>query len=189
MINLLPLSARNRVKNIYRLRWLGVGGLLFAGVVISALVLLIPPYVLMMSREEDVLSRKAQLENLLQSTQGVVAADIVSSLNYTLDQIERFESAPDVVPVLLSILSAERRGVVLSALSVEMIEGKSGVIISGVASTRESLMQFNQELKRLPTLTQVTLPVADLAEATDSSFTISAVIVGVLETEDQQIAP
>lgn len=187
MINLLPLSARNRVKNVYRLRWIGVGSLLFAGVVFSGLVLLVPPYVLMISREEAVLEHKAQVESLLQETQGAVASNVVSELNYSLEQIESFEKQADVVPVLAAILAVERKGIVLNSLAVELVEGKSGVILSGVASTRDALTRFSQDLKRLPHLAKVTLPVSDLAEAANSTFTISAVIAGASVESDQEI--
>lgn len=176
MINLLPLASRNRVQQIYRLRWVGVAAILFSGVVASALVFLIPPYVLTISREDDALSRKNDVELLLEKKKGGEATDVVSDLNDTLDALEAFEKTPDVMPVLASVLSARRVGVEVSSVSVELIDGKSGVIITGVASTRETLLQFSQELKRLPTLTSVTLPVSDLGKASNSTFTISALI-------------
>ena len=176
MINLLPLASRNRVQHIYRLRWIGVGAVLLAGIVASALVLLIPPYVLTLSREDDALSRKNDVEQLLEKKKGAEATDVVSDLNYTLDQLEAFEKTPDVMPVLASVLSAKRTGISVDSVSVELIEGKSGIIITGVASTREALLQFSQELKRLPTLTSVTLPVSDLGKASNSTFTISALM-------------
>lgn len=174
MINLLPPNVKKHVRRLYHLRLLGIGFLLLGGVFVSALALLTPSYVLTLFREAAVLTEKSALEASFKEQKASVALEELKDLNYTLDQVDSFEKMSNVVPIIQAVLGARRAGISIDAVSVERVSDKPGVIVTGEASTRETLLQFTQELKRLPMLTDVALPVANLAEAENSRFNISA---------------
>jgi hypothetical protein len=48
------------------------------------------------------------------------------------------------------------------------------VTLAGQARTRAELIAFSNQLKRIPKLTEVVLPVSDLVADVDGNFTITA---------------
>lgn len=176
MINLLPQYAQRKIMRLYRMRLMSTALFLVAFTFLSAAALLVPSYVITLSHENSAEGRRTALDQKIEEKQGNVAIEVIASLNHQMNVIDSFREATTTSEILVAVYGARISGVRIDSLSFEPIQGNRAVIITGVAATREVLLAFTQELKRLPLLSQVTLPVSNLAEATNNRFIISATL-------------
>lgn len=176
MINLLPTYEKVRTRQLHTTRLAGVSLLFVAGLFVAALALLTPSYVKVWLHESDLKNRMTTLDLAFANTKEAAPVSVIEDLNYTIRFIDAFERVPEITPVLDAILLARGTGVRISAVTVERAEGSPRVLVNGIASSRDALQAFTQELRTVPLLKGVDLPVSNLTQAQNSAFSISAIL-------------
>jgi hypothetical protein len=177
MINLLPTYEKVRMQRLHTSRLIGVILLFVAGLFVAALALLTPSYVTVWLQEAELQNRKDALDLAFASTKESAPVSVIDDLNYTIRYIDTFERVPEVSPVLDAILAVRDVGIKITAVTIEREGDTPRVLINGVASSRDVLQKFAQALRTIPLLSGVDLPVSNLTQAQNSTFSISALLV------------
>ncbi len=174
MINFLPPEAKIAVKREYVIRTLSVWALLLAVAVLVEVVLLLPTYVLLWGQLEALAIEVVQAETD-GSTQAYQTArtelEKAHALALRLSVATEGLAASDV---FREIQKTQPDSIILSGFSYEHASAEVETVeIRGIAETREALAEFSAALERNPLFLRADVPVSDLAEARDLSFTLS----------------
>lgn len=174
MINFLPPEAKSAVKREYVVRTISVWALLLAIVALVGAVLLLPTYVLL-TREFDALAIEVVRTENDASTQAYEAAHTALEKAYTLAlQLGVVFRGPTASEVLREVQKVQLSPITISGFSYEHTGTKvEKVEIRGIAATREALAEFSAALERNPLFARAVVPVSDLAEDHNLSFTLT----------------
>lgn len=171
MINLIPRSAKKNIVTEYWVRVLSTWLILWAFAIVCGTAILFPSYILISSQvtayEEsaDLASKKvADYESasvaLIQSSQ--LAREIVV--------LSETDSLSSYVDLFTSLQGAD---ILIERFSLSQEDSKIlPVRISGEATDRQSLASFRDRMLDHPLITEVDLPISNLASDKDISFSI-----------------
>lgn len=176
--NLLPLERQHVISRDYFLR-LGVTIVIFVTLLIlAAVVLLVPTYVLL---SESVRAKEAHLgsiESALFSTDEAGLVARLAALSENAATLSALASAPSTSATIRVALAVSRPGISLSGLvyapATEMRPGT--LSISGTAATRDALRSYQLVLSGSSFVTAADLPVSAYAKDSNISFTITVTL-------------
>ncbi len=176
MINLIPPAAKKKIIVEYWLRVLSVWCMLLAAALVAAICIMLPPYVLINSQ---VSVYKASAD---EAARKIADYEEVSTMLVRASTQARMvidESESELISEYLSTVeSLEKPGIVLSEIRVaRSATGFEPLFVAGVATDRQSLAAFRDRLLELETVSEVDLPLSNLAKDRDISFSLSAVLV------------
>lgn len=174
MVNLITPKHRRELHLLYVTRLVTVFGLVCTAAGIGVAVLLLPTYLLIHAE-------------VGQSAEYVQAASDIASQRakgQSPETLQRFQEAVQLLtnagrePATARILELSTqdlpRGITITSVKVVYSEkGDAKIDISGVARTRAELIAYSNQLKKIPELTDVTVPVSDLVADVDGDFAIS----------------
>lgn len=171
MINLLPPSAKKRLKREHRLRFLSMLMIAAAIACLVALLFSIPTFILQKYqlnsiREDEAFTAEVEAE------QKRIARENLE-LQRILDHIGRQTPPPsrsDVIARVDDLAGGEVR------VDRFAFDAKDKLTISGVAATRPALSAFRDRLNAERSFSSVELPLASLVSERDAEFTITLVI-------------
>ncbi len=184
MLNLLPDEQKKRVKSEYHWRRrVVVAGALLASVIVAT-TLLIPTYV---SSQLTIGGFQAQKENLERAAQEKERPEFVASLKQTReinDMLQNNHQPLETLPttVLKRITDSAGTAITLRGFifqkQKEDSTSKDGedritVGVTGVASTRQDLFEFRNNLEELDVFSEIELPLSDLAASRSIDFSLS----------------
>lgn len=100
----------------------------------------------------------------------------VNAVNAFLKQADSVQSSYMLfTPFLQSLTEQIPSGIRLTELTVR--PGEKGVVMRGIADTRETLLALQQALVGLPFLHNVEIPLSDLVQKEQVTFSLSAALV------------
>lgn len=168
--NLLPPEEKKLIKlGEYQriVRFFGAG---IAAALMTGLVLLIPSYIFLsaekMNFEEEVAAEVA-LAKKLKLGEAFSSAAQVQAL---LTEIEALFDHPSHASDLVKTFFADAPGVRVETLS---IASGGDVVLSGLAQTRDDLLNFQKQLQDSQMLDTITFPISDIIRSTDIHFTMN----------------
>lgn len=175
LTNLLPLERIQGLRREYYVRLATVALSTLAAVVIGSGALLVPSYLYL---HQEIQSRETQAKDLdarLANTEAKEASKRLITLSSNATYLARLASTTSATAALRGVLAVPRSGITLSALSyTPPIKGNDGkMLLSGVASTRETLRAYNQSLATLPYVTNAELPISAYAKESNIPFSIT----------------
>ena len=176
MLNLLTKPEKKKIVREYRIRfWVVAFALALAGEVIS-LILLIPPYLSAQSRLNllDSQSVGLQAQNLTAESSRLGA--VVRQTNVYLGTLSSSSTPVGVVAAIQNIVSARGGEVRFKSFYYKPGNGKQRILISGNANSRQSLLDFAKNIKSLPGVVSVDLPVSNFAQSKDINFSVDILI-------------
>jgi hypothetical protein len=174
MINLLPPSYKQSLKQMYYLRLVTTSFVLFLFIVLIAGALLVPSFILSALRENSLSEKLSLLE------QGE-SFDASKTMNATIADINKkvalFKADDSGTVISKDILSAVLAKIP-SGISVTSITfGSNGtgatVTIHGVSSNRKSLESFAINLRGYNRFSTVDFPISDFVKNRDIEFNIT----------------
>lgn len=176
MSNLLPQEMKVRMRREYRLRLLAVGAFVFAAVLGALALLLTPSFVLVSSKlslsEATLASRDVSTSESYAKTVAEItkANDIAQRLSQAEPDVSITEAVGEILDTAGDDITVQ--GIVLSRndASQYVIE------LRGVAATRDALSRFIDRLKNNPIVTSASVPLTNLAQATEADFTASVLV-------------
>jgi dipeptide/tripeptide permease len=172
MINLIPPIVRKAIITEYWVRvasvWLFVFGLVGAAVFLFAL----PVYVLLNSQVDVYATSAAEAAKRVAeydlSAGALVRANVMAQKIFELRDVERFS---EIVQLLESLQGTD---IVLDSFEFShTANALAPVIVTGEAATRQSLADFRDALLSQKNISEVVLPISNLAKDKEIKFSIS----------------
>lgn len=171
MFTFLPRTYKVEVEREYRKRLLTVGWGLFFALMFSAAALSLPSYVIM-------LVKKTNAESAFEGS-GSPAPETVDFESQVKDIQAKatllsttFENKPLVSILELVSARVAQPGISITGISLKRGGAEGDISLSGVASTRDALVNFSKALAGEPAFKNVSLPISSLAKSRDIPFSI-----------------
>jgi len=175
MFTFLPQKQRQSVTKEYKKRLLliYVALVTFAGV--AWIVSLIPSYILVTAKLDEAIIQKgtpvsgidvnkiSNTEKELLNAQGELAI------------LTPFISQKPLSLVIAKLFYRIPLGVTLTSIALNRGEEKGNVVVSGIATTRDTLVSFSKALEGEAFFKKVELPVSNFTKGRDVPFSISIV--------------
>lgn len=172
MINLIPPIVRKAVITEYWVRTISVWLLICSVVNIIVFLFALPVYVILTS-QVDFYSLSAQeaakrVEDYDLSAGALVRANVAAQKVFELREVENFSE------VVTQIQSLSGSDIELDGFVLGRNEGfLAPVIISGQAKTRQALSGFREVLLQQENVSEVILPISNLAKDKNIDFSIT----------------
>ncbi len=146
-------------------------------VIVVAIVGLFPSYLLSSARNQEVVGRM-ESEGLDATSVESQLQNWLIDLNLKLTTLYHQEGEGSDHPSLLieEVISKKKVGLSLTSVAWNKKEEGISLLVSGKASTRQALLNFQNELTASGKFSNVTLPVSNLAQDKDISFQINLTV-------------
>lgn len=174
LTNLLPEAKQRASRRGYFMRLAVVGVFLACGIIIAHAILLVPTYLYVV---RDGVRAEQELRALASSVQSEEEKEVnarLKALNDNVAYLARLKDVPTASAAIRAVLAAPRRGITLTGFT--FTPGKtnaSKMTLTGRASSRDALREFNTTLAALPFVQSADLPISAYAKDTDIPFTIT----------------
>ena len=167
MINLIPPQGKKLVAREYGARVAAVACASVALALVASTVALVPSYVLFSS------SRNAQapIEDVAGEEMREVEAGLRKAMALT-QQLQDTTQSLEPLAIVNHVESAVSSAIVIESFALSH-EKATHIQVRGSATTRESLRQFIEALKRDSFFADAQVPVSDLAPDTNLDFTVT----------------
>lgn len=175
MINLIPPAARQTMKREY---WFRVGIVwvtLLIFVLLAAMVLLVPSFVLV---ETQLRAYESQLQTATQAAEEQEAlTDMVRSANTQAQIVHQFGLVDPFSRYIDHIQELQNDAITIRQFELAR-DGAAvaSVTIVGVAANRNSLTTFSAALNNDPLFSEANVPLSNLAANEDISFVITVTV-------------
>lgn len=178
MFNLLPEIEKAKVRKLYLMRKAVVALSLLLVVLISGSIFLLPSYILVTYRNQEV---ERQIESIANQSKEKNRPDLskrLSDINNKVSSVNIPESEFAYYDLVDKIIDIKPDGVLINSFSIQNIAEKGNVKalqvqVTGIAKTRDNLVRFGNSLKADDLYKEVRLPVSSLAAETNAEFVIS----------------
>lgn len=175
MLNIIPSEEKKKVLTEYRMRLAIVAVFAVATLVLSSLILLVPSYMLAVSKYNFVADELARLEKK-QSGAGQekeVSAQI-KEVNKKISLFLGDEKGANRTPseVILGVIAAKEPAVKVQSILYDIKPDLERLVLSGKANDRDSLARFVEMLKKDPYFSKVDLPIGSYVKSTNIDFTL-----------------
>jgi hypothetical protein len=175
MLNILPYEEKKKILTEYRMRLAIVGVFAVAALVLASLVLLIPSYMLAVSKYNFVADELARLEQK-QSGAGqekevdTQIKEINKNINLFLGDKMATPSTPS--SVVIGIIAARDPAVKIQSILYDIKPDHERIVLSGKADDRDSLALFAETLKKDPSFSSVELPIGSYVKSANIDFSL-----------------
>lgn len=178
LTNLLPEVRQRLLAREYRFR-LGVVILAVAtALVVVAGIFLIPTYIFVAENVVVQQTRLASIDATFVKADGPALSKHLTALSGEVVVLLGLKSGVAVTKTIASILTVPRPGVVLSEFLYTAATGKNKATfsISGTATTRDTLRNYQLALQSMPFIAAADLPISAYAKDSDIAFTITTTL-------------
>jgi len=169
---LLPLQDRKNLRSEYYIRLLIVAFCMASVVFVSGSILLLPAYWGARSEEQQQLKAIADLKQSKDKGNDLAIAKELSSDLVVLEMLDKTfrEERPSAV---IDRVVALRKDIELNMIAYSNLGNNSfGLVLQGIAPTRNSLLSFKDRLNDLGKDVRTNLPISELAKNADIPFTL-----------------
>ncbi len=191
MLNIFPTEEKKKVLVEYRLRLGVVAVFALAALVLSSLALLVPSYLIAVSRYNGASVELSSLE--LRQGRAGQEKEVGTQIREENKKIDIFLKGlkPDLQvrptadgglgdasgrlsppQIILSIIGIKSSAIKIQGFTYDASAGSERLVVTGVASDRDGLAHFVETLKKDPTFTSVTLPISSYVKSTDIDFSV-----------------
>lgn len=178
---LLPEKEIKTLKKEYRTRLFIILLFFVSCAVLVGIGSLTPAYIFSYTEEREALKN---LETLRQSRQNRGTDNVIIDLTKSaaiVKQLEEYDDSTMFSQLISQIVSYKPANLYINSLDLKNVVSKATtsieIIVQGKASTREDLTIFGDRLKADPLISNVVLPVSNLAKSKDISFSIKLSIL------------
>jgi Tfp pilus assembly protein PilN len=174
--NLLPMERRHLLVREYYFRLIVIVvalGILLLG---ASAILLLPTYLFLAGSAQEKDAELAHVTATLASADEISLSTRLAALSNDAAAIIALSKNPSVSAALRAALAIPRPGVSLSGLTYTPDTKATTLLLTGTASTRDSLRAYQLALEGMPGATSVTLPVSVYAKDTAIPFVITLLL-------------
>jgi Tfp pilus assembly protein PilN len=175
LTNLLPPSKIREFRRKYFLHLATVAVFAMGLLIFIQCALLVPSYFYEQQTTRSEAAQLARLSTNLSTDQDQKVQQETSSITAGAAYLQSLNTTPTASTALRALLAVPHFGVTLSSFTfTPPASGAAGsMVISGTASTRETLRAYDAALAALPFVTSADLPISAYAKATNISFVIT----------------
>lgn len=172
MINLIPPVVRKNIITEYWIRVVSIW-LFIVAIVATAVVFLSLPVYVLVSSQVDVYAQSAAeaTERVTEydlSAGALVRANVMAQKVFELREVEKFSNTISTIEAL------QGNDIEIDGFEFARQEGSlAPVQVTGRAATRQALSDFRETLLRQETISDVVLPISNLAKDKDIQFSVS----------------
>lgn len=178
MINLIPVEEKARMNKDFYLRFLIVAFVMFGILFLMASVAIFPSYMLLIEKKSTINTKLKTQENEVVPEVDQKASNIIEDLNKKIETVTNSQSTRyDVsIKVVKEILYKKTLGIQITQIHYKADElEKKTVIINGIASNRERLLDFRKNLERDTMFSNVDLPISNFVNDSDIEFNLTLI--------------
>lgn len=182
LTNLLPDSKTRRIRHGYLLRLLTVALLLGTFVMIVHGLLLLPSHLHASAEVRERTEERARLAIEAATPEERAAQARIDALQEDISYLSRFGQIPTASRVLETVVLVPSDGIGVQgiAYTAPVSATSTGrMVLSGIATTRESLRSYVGALEGIPGVAEVELPIS--AYAKESSIPFSITLTGTFK--------
>ncbi len=170
LTNFLPRERARSVRGEYRFRVATLAAILLAALVLVHGILLIPAYLYLSDKADAEAARLAELSSgERDGTAGVAAR--AKALEQDSARLLVIASSTPASDLVAAILAVPRTGITLTGLSYDA-GAAPRLILTGMASTRDTLRAYDLALAALPYVANAELPLSAYAKESEIPFSI-----------------
>ncbi len=176
MANLLPEEYRISVKREYCSRRLATGLVLFAVLLATAAVLLVPAYIVSSKRHATAEQELMFLRQGIGMEETEDPAQMIAEANAKLSLLaDKNDRGMQVHRIFALIITHKNSNIAITDLSYDAAKGADGVRVSinGTARDRAALSAFARELENEPRFANIDLPISNFVKETDIDFSLT----------------
>lgn len=175
LTNLLPRHRIRAFRRGYFLRLGTLALLLLAGIVIAHGLLLLPAYLYAKGEVARETTQLASLNARLQNSEEKQVQIRLAALADNVKYLGRLSTTPTASAAISAVLKVPRTGITLSGFTFTPPTLKEGgrMVISGTASSRDTLRAYALALGQLSFVTNADLPISAYAMENNIPFTIT----------------
>jgi hypothetical protein len=175
MINLIPPGAKKKLLLEYWSRVISSWLILWSLILFLSSLLLLPVYVLLDAKvtvfTESAEQASSKVEQFRDTSDSLLRAS--QQARFIVDEDRR----PKLSSYITLLQNLESNQIQISNISMSRGEvGLNPIRISGLASNRQSLANFRDELVAIEGVSEVELPISNLARDSDIPFNLSIII-------------
>ena len=174
MFTFLTGEYRDRAIREYRLRRLSIFLGLLAVILVIAISLSIPTFIILKTKKDILEKTNVAISASTEKDSSETETEI-SALNEKLKAINSSGANTSIVSVLLRLFSLRGSEIHIKdiSLSREDNENTGKINVSGQADSRDALVTFSKRLQGEPTFSSVELPVSSFAKSKDIPWNMS----------------
>ena len=175
MLNILPHEEKKKVITEYRLRLSVVAVFSVAALVLASLVLLVPSYMLAVSKYNFVAGELARLEQ--QQGGASQEREVEAQTKEVNKKISLFlgdgkVGARTPSEIILGVIAVKGPAIKIQSILYDINLEREHLVISGRAGDRDSLALFVETLKKDPSFSKVDLPIGSYVKSTNIDFSL-----------------
>lgn len=179
MINLIPPIVRKSIITEYWVRVFSIWFFIVAVVATAAVLLSLPVYVLVSSQvnvyEQSALEATQRVNEYDLSAGALVRANVMAQKVFELRGVEKFST------IVTSVEALQGSDIVIEGFNFARTDNTlAPVEVSGRAATRQALADFREALLAQESVSDVILPISNLAKDRDIDFSLSVVFKEVI---------
>lgn len=176
MRNLLSQQDKKKVIKEYKFRIITTSLVFVFFAMLIASVLLLPSYIISNYREGITRVQANIIQKSIEVREKNVSNIILNDVKTKLKLLTVEEGSTPLAEVFEEIINQKTRGVSIGGFFYrKTTDGNGEILVTGIAVSRESLLQFRRNLENKNIFTSVILPVSNLASDTDIEFSINTV--------------
>lgn len=175
MLNILPSEEKKKILTEYRMRLAIVGVFAVAALVLASLILLVPSYMLAVSKYNFVAGELARLEQKQSGAgQEKEVSTQIKEINKKISLFLGNEKMVKQTPseVVLGVIAAKEPAVKVQSILYDIKPDLERIVLAGKANDRDSLARFIETLKKDPSFSKVDLPIGSYVKSTNIDFTL-----------------
>jgi len=172
MTNLIPPQAKKQLVRLYRIRLVSAWAIFWSLTLLVSASLLLPTYLLITGISNAYSESVASAAERTEVYDEMIA--VLNQTNQEAKNIIKKSQEPQLSNLLQDIWSVDGQGVGINSVQIQRHEGKINPIrISGEAEDRQALASVRDRIEALPYVTDVDLPIENLAQNQDIIFSIT----------------
>lgn len=175
MLNILPYEEKKKILKEYHLRLAVVSVFAVSALILVSLVLLIPSYMLAVSKYNFVAEELARLEQKQSGT--ISEKEVNKQIQEVNKKVAVFLGNKKVKvstpsEMITRIIGIKEDTIKIYSISYEANIDRDRVVLTGKADDRDSLARFVEILKKDPIFTSVSLPIGSYVKSTNIDFSL-----------------
>lgn len=156
---------------------LGIVALFFVAGACATGALFVAPSLFVVILQEKSLRAERVAQEQYTTTNASTLEAVLKQADQKLSILAAKYAHPSVTDLIKVITEIKPLGVTITSFQYVHPHGKAGVLaISGTSATRDALVLFEEALEKESRITDVQLPISNLANNTNLSFTITVTV-------------
>ena len=178
MINILPQEEKRALRREYRMRFVVVVCILLFLTFLFASIMLVPPYLLSLSKDSLAENRLATWNALNKDISLLDTTEIITDTNTKLGLLSGTRQSNVVEDVFNKVLLYKTSGITFQQmLYTERSDEKRVIEIHGIARDRFALRAFKDTLESSKSFSKIEIPLSTFLEKSNIAFTVSLIML------------